>query len=61
MFHKNPPALYTMIVKSLVHCWNNFERKIQGWPTAGEVKNYKIFEKMFKRQIKVIEFSVSTD
>ena len=26
MFDKKPSMLYTMIVKSLVHCWDNFEQ-----------------------------------
>ena len=32
MFGRNPSIPYTMIVKSLVHCWNNFQQnaKMQG-------------------------------
>ena len=26
MFDRKPSMLYTMIVKSLVHCWDNFEQ-----------------------------------
>ena len=26
MFDRNPSILYTMIGKSLIHCWNNFEQ-----------------------------------
>ena len=26
MFDREPPMLYTMIVKSLIHCWDNFEQ-----------------------------------
>ena len=26
-FDRNPSALYAMIVKSLIHCWDNFEQK----------------------------------
>ena len=26
MFDRKPSMLYTMIVKSLIHCWNNFEQ-----------------------------------
>ena len=26
MFDRKPSMLHTMIVKSLVHCWDNFER-----------------------------------
>ena len=26
MFDRNPSMLYTMIVKSLIHCWDNFEQ-----------------------------------
>ena len=26
MFGRNPSILYTIIVKSLVHCWNNFQQ-----------------------------------
>ena len=26
MFYRNPSMLYTMILKSLVHCWDNFEQ-----------------------------------
>ena len=26
MFDRKPSMLYTMIVKSLIHCWDNFEQ-----------------------------------
>ena len=26
MFERKPSALYTMIVESLIHCWDNFEQ-----------------------------------
>ena len=26
MFYRKPSMLYTMIVKSLIHCWDNFEQ-----------------------------------
>ena len=26
MFHRKPSMLYTLIVKSLIHCWDNFEQ-----------------------------------
>ena len=29
MFGRKPSMLYTMIVKSLVHCWDNFEQNVK--------------------------------
>ena len=29
MFDRKPSMLYTMIVKSLVHCWDNFEQNVR--------------------------------
>ena len=26
MFDRKPSMFYTMIVKSLIHCWDNFEQ-----------------------------------
>ena len=28
-FNKKPSMLYTMIVKSLIHCWDNFEQNVK--------------------------------
>ena len=28
VFDRKPSMLYTMIVKSLIHCWNNFEQNV---------------------------------
>ena len=42
MFDRKPSMLYTMIVKSLIHCWDNFEVKVQVcWPDADPVTGYK--------------------
>ena len=37
MFDRKPSMLYTMIVKSLVHCWDNFEQnaRMVGWSDGG--------------------------
>ena len=54
MFGRKPSVLYTMILKSLIHCWDNFEQKVrmliwyQGWPPVQEVKNYKLLKKSLK-------------
>ena len=29
MFDRKPSMLYTMIIKSLIHCWDNFEQNVK--------------------------------
>ena len=29
MFDRNPSMLYTMIVRSLIHCWDSFEQNVK--------------------------------
>ena len=28
-YNENPSMLYTMIIKSLIHCWDNFEQNVK--------------------------------
>ena len=42
MFDRKPSMLYTMIVRSLIHCWDSFEKNVKMTAPGPEITAYKI-------------------
>ena len=42
MFDRKPSMLYTMIIKSLIHCWDNFEQNARMMLTFKHTKNHNL-------------------